>query len=190
MVRLQILQLASECQLLVKLVFSLCHADVCLYHTARAFYHCLVVALVHIHKIEFERLSQLFLHLYVDVLIVYSTHVEESHLVALGSHHGVAKLAFGICSRQWFLSQAPDVAYVEFQLCAVFSSERCVALEVVGSLSLESPFSVCRLCGVWIEGSQSVSVLVGKGWHIVDEAGYAARCPVGAESHVLAAFCL
>ena len=178
---MQILCLSTECQLVVDAILSLCDVDVRMDQSAVSLNHRLVIELVHIHEVELERLRQLLLNLYVEVLIVcLVAPLPESRAVSVCTRSAAVLLV---------LLDGVNVREVELEACAVLAAERCVALELISELCLISPFAV-ELCGVGIEGSESVCLLEGECGKVVDESRRTVLRASAAEAHVVRAFSL
>ena len=66
----EILQFATQSELLIDLIFTLSNTDIRLYHATLTFDDSFVVVLVHVHEVELKRFANLLLHLHIDILIV------------------------------------------------------------------------------------------------------------------------
>ena len=178
----EILQLTSQRELPVDLIFAFSHSDIRLHDTSLSFDDGLVVTLVHIHQVEFEFLRHLLLHLQVDVLVVEVTHAEETGRIAVGTLERCSMQGF-----HGFLVQSTYMADVQLHLRAILTAEGSVLLEGIAKLTLEGPFAGCCLRGIGIESRQGVGVLIGKGGHVADKGGCAEQMALRTERHVLAA---
>ena len=82
------------------------------------------------------------------------------------------------------------MAHVELELCTILTTKECVALEVISKLTLESPLARSSLCGIRIKSSKSISMLISKSRHIVEECRSTSSKTVRAERHILATLSL
>ena len=136
-----------------------------------------VVILMGIHELHVERLRELLLDHYVEIVIVAGADLPEVSLVSVGSPKGAVIGVPGIVSAH----EAGDVAGVEDEFGAILAAERRAPLEGILERSLESPFTGSHLGGVGIEGGERVGMLVGECRHIVERHRQTGSGTLGAE---------
>ena len=82
-------------------------------------------------------------------MIIKTSHFEERSRAAVGAVERAVESFAG------FVDEAADIAHVQVEFCAVFASDGCFALEIIGKGTLECPFARGSLGSVGIHGCEA-----------------------------------
>ena len=153
----QILRFATKSELLVYLILAFADEYVAVDIATFLLDDALVVLLVLLHEVDVKRFCETLFEVYVEVLIVNISHLEEGVLDTVGTASALEIVVLKTLYER--------VVYL--YLHAILAAKGSLALEVVSKSALECPLTFC-LCSVWIECSERICLVESKCREMVD----------------------